>query len=461
MNPSDHEQVPAERAITEVTERTRTAVSEASVPDKPIADRFIRFNALICAVGLGGFLAWAGLAPLAEGVPAGGQIVVENDRQVIQHLEGGIIRELRVRDGDFVQAGQTLLVLEETASLAARDQVLQEIAGLEASLQRLDALRAGLDEPDFSVLDAMALNADSRAEIEIRQRDLFEQQKQSFEADLAVLTARRDGAQSAQVHRRQQIQVTRRGLETAREQLELIAARQQRQMARLDELRAMERDVAAMEADISRLEREAQEAATLELDLGGQIEQTHAAFRTEISAESLEVRTQLEQAEERLTAAQDVLTRSEILAPQGGEILNLQFSTRGGVVRPGETILEIVPDLGETTAVVRIRPSDRAAVFEGQSVRTRLSAYKSWMTPRLDGVVSQVSADLKTDQLTGESYYEVRVTIPLEEMTKVEHLDVIPGMPLEVFIFSGRSRTLMDYVIEPIGESLFRGTRTR
>ncbi|WP_323761807.1 HlyD family type I secretion periplasmic adaptor subunit [Maricaulis sp.] len=425
-----------------------------------LADGFVRNSALICLIGLGGFLAWAGLAPLAEGVPAAGQIVVENDRQVVQHLEGGIIHELLVRDGDQVDAGEPLLTLQETASLAVRDELLQEIATLTGSQQRLAALRAGLDEPDFSPLDALDLTADQRQAVVTRQSDLFRQQTQSFQADIAVLTARRDGARSSRALHAQQIRVTQRVIAAAEDQLSLLRDRYERQMARLDELRGMERDVAALEADISRLRTDAQQAATLEQDLDGQIAQTEAAFLRQISADQLEVRSQLEQAGERIAAAQDVLNRSVVVAPLSGEVLNLRFATRGGVVRPGEAILEIVPAVGEMTASVRIQPADRAAVYEGQAVRTRLTAYKSWMTPRLDGEVISVSADLKTDQNTGVSYYEVRIRIPADQAARLGELDVIPGMPVEVFIFSGSSRTTLDYLLEPISESLFRGART-
>lgn len=434
--------------------------ADSAVRRGPMADPFVRRAALVCVAGFGGFLAWSALAPLAEGVPAAGQIVVEDQRQVVQHLEGGIIAELFIRDGDRVEAGQPLLALQETASQAARDEVLQEIASLTGSLQRLEALRSGAGTPDFSALDAFDLDASERAEIVARQGDLFDQQRGAFEADIAVLTARRDGARSSQTLHARQIEVTGRALDATRAQLDLMRERYERQMARLDELRAMEREVAALEADISRLRTEAQEAATMERDLAGQIDQTRAAFYRQISADQLEARTRLAQASERLGAAQDVLNRSVIHAPSAGEVLNLRFATEGGVVRPGEPILEIVPAAGEMTASVRIQPADRAAVYEGQSVRTRLTAYKSWTTPRLDGEVVSVSADLKTDQATGVSYYEVRVRIPAEEAVRLGELDVIPGMPVEVFIFSGTSRTTLDYLFEPISESLFRGART-
>jgi len=424
-----------------------------------LKDPAIRTAALVCLVGLGGFLAWAGLVPLAEGVPASGLVVVENDRQVVQHLEGGIIEELLVRDGDRVEAGQPLLTLQETASLAVRDELLLEIATRTASLARLEALRDGR-APDFSTLDGVGLSASDQQAVVERQTDLFEQQRQSYEADIAVLEARRDGARSAKELYREQIVITGRAFAAAEDQLELLRDRVGRQMARVDELRAMERDVAALEAQIGSLRTQAQTSETLERDLDGQLAQASANFLRDLSAEQLDARAALGVAEERLSAAQDVLNRVIVTAPLGGEVLNLAFSTRGGVVRPGEPILEIIPEAGELTVSARIRPTDRAAVYEGQAVRTRITAYKSWLAPRLDGEVTSVSADLKTDPTTGAPYYEVRIVIRGDELAKLEGLNVTPGMPAEVFIFSGASRTTLDYLLEPISESLFRGART-
>lgn len=422
-------------------------------------DPTVRFSALACAAGLGGFLVWAGFVPLSEGVPANGMVVVENSRQVIQHLEGGIIEELLVRDGDQVEAGQPLISLQATASQAVRDEILQEIATSLASLARLEALRDDVAMPDFSAVNALELGEAERAAVIERQQDLFDQQRQSIAADLGVLEARRDGARDSIRLYRQQISTTERALAAAQDQASLLQDRVDRQMARVDELRAMERDVANLETQIAGLRRDAQQADTTVEDLEGQIAQTQANFLRIISTEQLEARTTLQTAEERLSAAQDVLNRIVIAAPQAGEVLNLAFSTRGGVVRPGEAILEIVPEVEEVTVSARIGPGDRAAVFQGQAVRTHFTAYKSWLTPRLDGEVVSVSADLKSDQVTGEPYYEVRIVVPPDQIDRLDGLALTPGMPAQVFIFSGSRRTTLDYLLEPISESLFRGAR--
>jgi len=165
-------------------------------------------------------------------------------------------------------------------------------------------------------------------------------------------------------------------------------------------------------------------------------------------------------AQERLNAAQDILDRSVIFAPVSGEVLNMAFSTIGGVVRSGETLMEIVPSIGEVTASVQIAATDRSSIFEGQLVRTQFSSYKGWQAPRLEGEIIDVSADLKTDPVTAVSYYEARIRVPASEIAKTTNVDVIPGMPVDAFIFSGKSRTMLDYLLEPLGESLFRGLRT-
>jgi len=156
---------------------------------KKASDRFAMRMGQICFLGLGGFALWAGLVPLEEGVSASGTVVVENNRQVIQHLAGGIIQDIAIKEGSLVAAGDTLLVLQETASLASRDQVIQEIAALSASVLRLSALQEQQRDVDFSMLIDLAVGEDERAAIKSREYDLFLQQRSALAADIAVLSS--------------------------------------------------------------------------------------------------------------------------------------------------------------------------------------------------------------------------------------------------------------------------------
>jgi HlyD family type I secretion membrane fusion protein len=426
----------------------------------PKKDGIVSKMAVICLIGFGGFVAWAGVAPLEEGVAASGQIVVEDNRQVVQHLEGGIVAEIKVRDGQMVKAGDTLMVLQETASLSNRDQIVQEYGALAASVARLKALQNNEARPNFSALDDLDLGVTERADIERRELGLFRQQRSALTADIAVLSARIKASEGVQAARTGQIEIARKALASATSELDVVSSMFAQQLARRDQVTSSERLVATLEGDIARLESERADQAANVLDLEAQIAQSRARTGQTNATELLRASGELLTAEERLNAAQDILNRSVIIAPVDGEVLNLSFSTIGGVVRSGETIMEIVPQIATVTASVQITPADRAAINEGQIVRTQFSSYRGWQAPRLAGEIIGVSADLKTDPATSAVYYEARVRVPASEMDKTTNVEIRPGMPVDVFIFSGRSRTLFDYLIEPLGDSLFKGLRT-
>lgn len=426
----------------------------------PKSDSLIKKMLYICLIGFGGFLIWGSFAPLEEGVAAVGQIVVEGDRQVIQHLEGGIIEKIEVRDGARVTKGDVLVILKETAPLASRDLVVQEFAALSASVERMRALQTNQPRLKFTALEGLNLGDQERLDIMNREEELFQQQRRALTADVQVLRARRSAAVKTQQARAGQIQIARRALASANDERKVIVSMFEQQLARRDQVTGVERLVASLEADIARLASEQQEAEATERDLQAQINQAGARFSEENGAALLEASAALLAAEERLGAAQDVLDRAIIRAPVSGEILNMTVATLGGVVQPGQTMMEIVPGIAEVTASVRLNPSDRSSVFEGQTVRTKFSSYRGWQAPRLEGRIINVSADLKTDPATSALYYEARVRISSEEMKRTTGVDITPGMPVDVFIFSGKSRTFLDYLLEPLSESLFKGLRT-
>jgi len=423
----------------------------------PKSDRLVRRMGAVCWLGLGGFLLWAGFAPLEEGIAARGRIVVEAERKVVQHLEGGIIRDLRVREGDTVAAGDILVALEDTSSLAGRDLVAKEFAGLTASAQRLAALQSGAASPDFSVIEKIDLESDERADIIAREMSLFEEQRELHYADINVFEARREAAEAIKVSRDREIAIAEKALEKARSELAWQRNMLREKLVRRDQVTNLEREVSRLEGDIARLVSEREAAKAEADDYTAQVRQSETRFRQTIADDLLKTRTSLLTAEERLRAAQDVFNRSVIRAPVSGKILNLRFATIGGVVRPGEAIMEIIPDDGGVSASVRIRPGDRASLVDGQTVLTQISAYRSWRAPRLSGEVVTVSADLKTDPNTADTYYDARIVIPGTEIARLDGRDILPGMPVDVFIASGNQRTLLDYVLEPLRQSAMRG----
>ena len=418
----------------------------------------IWISALLCNLALGGFIAWSALAPLAEGVVAYGRVAGENDRKIVQHLEGGLVDQILIREGETVSEGQPLMVLASVAVSADRDQILQYLGDAQARVDRLDALLAEAPSVRFARLASVPVSASVRAEIEARQRTLFEQQRASLLANTEVLSRRRASLLLRGDTLQDQIDNTARAQGLLREEITQMRELVELRMAINRDLSALEVREAQLASDLARLQAEQLDARSQASELTAQISRANAEFLEKLSTELVEARTEVSAGEERLRAVQDVLNRTTLYAPQAGTILNLAFSTTGGVVRPGEPILEIVPVSPELIVTLQVRPSDRDAVHEGLAVQARFSGINSWQSPALQGKVEQVSADLKTSPTGDYRFYEARVAIDPAGLSG-SGIDPVPGMPVEAFVSSGRSRTLVDYLLEPITAVMRRGVR--
>ncbi|MGV6800866.1 MAG: HlyD family type I secretion periplasmic adaptor subunit [bacterium] len=432
--------------------------TEKPLPLKPLKDKSTFIAFIICLIGAGGFLLWALFAPLAEGVTASGQIVVEDNRKAVQHLEGGIISKLNIKEGDIVERGQVLLELEQVSSLASRDEIANDLATQLASLVRLNALLEDAKTLDFSSLANLPITAEARADIINRQSALFIEQRESHETELSVLRARRATLITRERDLTGQIEAVARALNLAREDLQRKQSYIQKGWVTLDQLQASQREVANLEAEVSRLRASQNEARVSSREILEETKNTKAQFRSKISADLLEARSRSAINEERLASTQDVLTRTVITAPRSGKVLNLAFTTIGGVVRPGEKIMEIVPKSDGLIASVQISPTDREAVHQGQKVEAQLSAYQQFDVPRISGEVLSISADLKNVPETGVSYYEARILLDLSTLESNRPVEVIPGMPVNAFINSGHTRTFADMVAEPLQKTFTKGT---
>ena len=428
-------------------------------------DKTIRLASLICFLGFGGFMLWSALAPLAEGVVAYGKIVSENDRKTIQHLEGGIIEDILVREGDTVKAGDPLVVLTDVAALSGRNQTAQALVNARAAASRLQALLGEatnwnpIDQSDLDEgLEEGDITSADLADILNRQKVLFIQQRQSYAADLSVLESRRNNFLSAANASQGQVDSLENELAIVRKDLVLRRQLLAEKLTQGDQVTRLERDEASMMANISRLRAQQLAANDQAEETRQQSQQTRAHFRENVNTQLVEERAKASEAQSALTAAQDVVNRKTIYAPQAGEILNLKFKTKGGVVRAGEAILEIVPTAKDVIAMLELKPSDRDVVYTGLDVNTRLSGLNSWRAPVLKGEVINVSADLKTSPRGDYQYYEARVLISSSGV-KDSDADIMPGMPVEAFVVSGHSRTLFQYLWEPISGTLRRGVQ--
>jgi HlyD family secretion protein len=408
----------------------------------------------------GGFLAWATLAPLAEAALAPGMIKVEGTRRTLQHLEGGLVREILVRDGDRVRQGQLVLRLDDVQSgatmLAARAQraaLLAQQARLAAELARAAEVRF---PPDLLAPDAGTGSADPRvAEAVAGQRLLFQARQASLDSQLAVLAHRRNQARASIASSQGQMEAAHRQLALLRQEEAMRRDLVRQGLARLPELFALQRSLAGVEGSIA--------------DLQGQIRRSEAAIQEaesqgrgaldqrlqEAGTEARDVAARLAEAEERVKAAADVSTRRDIVAPEDGTIVNLRVFNLGAVVRAGDPVMELVPAQDRLVAEVQVQPTDIDVVYTGLPAEIRLPAFRQRLVPTLHGHVTFVAADVTTDQQTRASHYRAQIQVDPEQLARLPGIALTPGMPVEAHITLGQ-RTFWQYLAQPIRDSFAR-----
>lgn len=424
---------------------------------KSTRDVWLLVYSLIVGVGLGGFILWALAAPLSEGVTTSGQIIVEQNRKTLQHLEGGIIREIHVAEGDLVNEGDLIFDIDALAITANRDQVAYESASLKANADRLTALLAGVYVLEFASKDSWSVSADGVASIEREQKSLFREQTENYRTKIALLDQRIESLNVGEAQRATQIEAINDNIDAVEHELTLTQQLVEEKLVPVNELFRLQRETARMQTEKASLAQEVLENGSQAIEIEKQILQIKAEFREDTSRELLETRSAIAKADEQLKAIEDSVVRSKVLAPNTGKVMNLKFSTIGGVVQPGEPMLEIVPDSEGAWASVQIMPGDRDTVTESMKVRVRLTGFQSWQTPHISGEIVTISADLKHVPETGASYYEARLFLNPEDMKSSRLPEIFPGMPIQAFISAGSSRTLASYLVEPIYAHIRKG----
>lgn len=411
-----------------------------------------RAGILIAVAVFGVFGLWATLAPLNGAAHAPGTVTVRSYRQVVQHLEGGMVSEINVQNGDFVEAGAPLLALDSTQSLAQLEIANAGFAALTTIEARLIAERDGLDSIVYPAsLSAAGANAVEEMAV---QTQIFEARKAAREGGIAVLEQRIEQLKS---------RVT--GLEAMKLSKEELVASFADELADvrllLEEgfadkirLRELERNHSVLKGEGAEL---VATISSTEMQIGEtqlQILQTNNEFQSEVVNQLGEVQTSLKDARERTTALHDVVNRTVVRAPVSGVVNSMQYHTIGAVIGPGNPIADIVPQSDELVVEARVSPVDIDRVTIGQEATIRFSAFSS-SVPTIFGTVLGVSADAMVDQQTGMPYYMARVQVTPEGMTELGGLALVPGMPAEVFIASG-SRTFFQYVMKPFSNALAR-----
>jgi HlyD family type I secretion membrane fusion protein len=429
-----------------------------NTPERPAVGSLFRTGAAAIALCLGGFGAWAVLAPLSSAAMAPGIVRVESERKTVQHLEGGIIAELLVREGDRVSAGQVLVRLDDLEAKALHELLRAQQAALAAQQARLIAERDGHASVAFPEF-LLARKSDGKvAEIIRGQERIFASGREALQGEIDVLHQRiaQLGAQIDAFKAQWTAGIDQLAL--INEEVASVRALVEKGLERKPRLLALERNAAYLSGEQGEYNGRIAEAR--EAIAGAQMEILNTR-RTRVEKAALELReveTQLAQVEERLAEASVKLGRRDVIAPQGGTVLNLRYHTLGGVVPPGNDILDIVPRDERLVVEARVNPTDIDVVHDGLPAKLILSAFKSRTTPHIDGRVIQVSADALHDERTDQTYYLARVEADVTQLAALDGVRLTPGMPVETIIHTG-DHTFWTYIIQPLTDSFRRAFR--
>lgn len=411
--------------------------------------RYSRLGWLLMLGGFLGFLGWAALAPLDKGVAVSGKVMVSGHRKVVQHPSGGIVERIDVRDGDKVDAGQVLIRLKETPLLGQAQSLRSQFYGSLASEARLNAERDGAASVNFPVeLTALATEPEVASNL-VLQRQLFDSRRQALLLDQQGVDESIAGAE-AQLRGVRESQASKVLQRTAlAEQLQGL-----RELARegyiprnrlLDSERVYAQVLGSISEDYGRIGQLQRQVLEMRL----KIRQLAEEYQKEVRTQLADTRVRTEDLRNRLASAEFELANSQLRAPVAGIVVGLDVFTEGGVIKPGQALMEIVPQ-GEPLLVEARVPVELAdKVHPGLPVELMFSAFSQSTTPRVAGEVTLVSADRQVDERTDEPYYTLRAQVSDAGMAQLAGLQIRPGMPVEAFVRTGE-RSMLNYLFKPL-----------
>lgn len=412
---------------------------------------------LILVVGLGG---WASTVLISGALIAPGQIVVESNVKKVQHPTGGVVGEVRARDGDLVRAGDIVVRLDDTVTRANLAIVTKNLGAAQARAARLQAEQRGLDRIEFpQALLERADDPDVKALLSAETK-LFDVrvngrtgQKAQLRERITQLNEEIAGLSAQEKAKDQEIALVQNELTGVRELYD-------KRLVQISRLTQLERDSARLNGERAQYIASRAQAKGKITETELQIIQVDKDVVSEVSKDLRETNDKIGELIERKVAAEDQLRRVDIRAPQDGMVLQSTVHTVGGVVTAGDTLMLIVPQADDLQVEAKVNPVDIDKLQIGQKTLLRLSAFNQRTTPELNGLVSRVSPDVTTDQRTGQGYYTIRVSMPAEEVARLGDVKLIPGMPVEAFVQTG-DRTMLSYLMKPLRDQLMRAFREK
>lgn len=430
----------------------------------PATARRLRTLAVAASAGLAALFVgvglWATRVEFSGAVVTSGLLVVESQVKKVQHPSGGVVGELRVRDGSAVHAGDVLVRLDATllsANFAIVSKALDEALARRARLQAEQAGAATITFP----AELLARPGEAEAGRVMRaEEDLIAIRRAALDGQKAQLAERI--AQSAEQVKGLSEQIEAKGREVELIESEIKGVRElwEKKLIPIQRVTALERDLVRIRGERGALVSEVAQTRGRISETRLQLIQLDQDLRTKVGQELSETWNRVAELVERKVSAQDQLNRVEIRAPQDGIVDGLSVHTVGGVVAAGETLMRIVPAQDRLTVEARLPPQERDQTHPGQRAILRFSALNQRTTPEIEGSVAMISADVTTDPKTGQVYYTTRVAVPEEQLARLGDVKVAPGMPVEVFVQT-QARTVLSYVTKPFADQVARAFREK
>ncbi|HKU07785.1 MAG TPA: HlyD family type I secretion periplasmic adaptor subunit [Bradyrhizobium sp.] len=414
---------------------------------------------ILAAVLTGGIGGWAATTELAGAVTASGSVVVDSSVKKVQHLTGGIVGELMVREGDRVRAGDVLVRLDETALRAGLAIYAKGLDEMRARKARLASERDGadriavspelLDNPSREFLTAL----DSERKLFALRATARQGQKSQLRQRIAQLEDEIRGYAALQQAKAEEIELIQR---------ELVGVRGlwEKNLVQINRLTLLEREAARLKGELAQSIASTAQVRGKVTEIELQILQIDQELSSEVAKELREIDGRIGEFVERKVTAEDQLKRVDIRAPQDGVVHQLNVHTVGGVVSPADPVMMIVPEADLLMVEARISPADIDQLYVGQPANLRFSAFNQRTTPEIQGKISRISADVTPDQRTGQNYYTTRVSIASEELARLGNVKLVPGMPAEVFART-YDRSILSYLTKPLSDQVARAFRER
>jgi HlyD family secretion protein len=411
----------------------------------------------ILAAGVGG---WAGTTELSGALIAPGTIVVDSNVKKVQHPTGGVVGELRVREGDRVKAGDIVARLDQTVTRANLAIITKGLDELSARKARLASERDGSDEIMFPDYLENRKNEPEVAQIMEGERKLFELRRTARSGQRAQLRQQSGQLLEEIVGLTAQQQAKAREIVLINRELEGVRELFKKNLVQINRLTELEREATRLDGEQAALVAAVAQAKGKVAEIELKIIQIDQDLSSEVAKEMREIDAKIGEFGERKVAAEDQLQRVDIRSPQDGTVFQLAVHTIGGVVAPGEPMMLIVPDADSLMVEAKVDPQDIEQLQLKQKTVLRFSAFNRATTPEINGQVSRISADISSDQRTGQSFYTIRISIDPDELSRLGDRKLVPGMPVECFIQTGE-RTVISYLLKPLRDQLRRTFRER